>query len=68
LAYNRAYGAKVQRRYHARLRTKALFQTVPIPDTNAGIVTELKQAMSQWRKYSKAEAEHDPLYKITPEE
>jgi hypothetical protein len=34
-------------------------QTVAIPDTNAGIVTKLKQAMSQWRKYSKAEAAED---------
>jgi hypothetical protein len=59
LACNRAYGAKVQRRYHARLRKKALLQTVAIPDTNAGIVTKLKEAMSQWRKYSKAEAAKD---------
>jgi hypothetical protein len=35
---------------------KALLQTIAIPDTNTGIVTKLKQAMSQWRKYSKAEA------------
>jgi hypothetical protein len=34
-------------------------QTVAIPDTNAGIVTNLKQAVSQWRKYSKAEAAED---------
>jgi hypothetical protein len=34
-------------------------QTVAITDTNAGIVTKLKQVMSQWRKYSKAEAEED---------
>jgi hypothetical protein len=54
LACNRAYGAKVQRWYHARLRKKALLHTVAIPDTNAGIVTKLKQAMSQWMKYSKA--------------
>jgi hypothetical protein len=59
LACNRAYGAKVQRRYHARLRKKALLQTVAIPDTNAGIVTKLKQDMSQWRKYSKARADED---------
>jgi hypothetical protein len=59
LACNRAYGAKVQRRYHARLRKRALLQTVAIPDTNAGIVTTLKQDMSQWRKYSKAEAADD---------
>jgi altronate dehydratase len=59
LACNRAYGAKVQRRYHARLRKKALLQTVGIPDTNAGIVLKLKEAMSQWRKYSKAEAAED---------
>jgi hypothetical protein len=56
LTFNGAYGAKVQRRYHARLKRKALLQTVEIPDTNAGIVTKLKQAMSQWRKYSKAKA------------
>jgi hypothetical protein len=59
LAYNRAYGAKVQRRYHTRLTKKAIFQNVEIPDTNAGIVTKLKEAMSQWRKYSKAAAEED---------
>jgi hypothetical protein len=41
------------------LRKKALLQTVAIPDDNAGIVTKLKQAMSQWRKYSKAEAAED---------
>jgi hypothetical protein len=34
-------------------------QNVTIPDTNAGIVTKLKQAMSQWRKYSKTEAAED---------
>jgi hypothetical protein len=34
-------------------------QTVAIPDTNAGIVIKLKQSMSQWRKYSKAEAAED---------
>jgi hypothetical protein len=38
LACNRVYGAKVQRRYHTRLRKKALLQTVEITDTNAGIV------------------------------
>jgi hypothetical protein len=59
LACNRAYGGKVQRRYHARLRKKSLLQNVAITDTNAGIVTNLKQAMSQWRKYSKAEAAED---------
>jgi hypothetical protein len=59
LACNRAYVAKVQRRYYARLRKKALLQTVAIPDTNAGIVTKLNQAMSQWRKYSRAEAAED---------
>jgi hypothetical protein len=59
LVCNRAYGAKVQRRYHARLRQKSLLQNVAIPDTNSGIVTKLKQAMSQWRKYSKAEAAKD---------
>jgi hypothetical protein len=59
LACNRAYVANVQRRYYARLRKKALLQTVAIPDTNAGIVTKLNQAMSQWRKYSRAEAAED---------
>jgi hypothetical protein len=59
LACDRSYGPKVQRRYHARLRKKALLQNVAIPDTNAGIVKNLKQAMSQWRKYSKAEAAED---------
>jgi hypothetical protein len=59
LACNRAYGTKVQRRYHARLRKKAILQDVAIPDTNAGIVTKLKRAMSQWRKYSRAEAAED---------
>jgi hypothetical protein len=34
-------------------------QTVEIPDTNAGIVSNLKEVMSQWRKYSKAEAAED---------
>jgi hypothetical protein len=41
------------------LRKRALLQTVAIPDTNAGIVTKLKQAMSQWKKYSKVEAAED---------
>jgi hypothetical protein len=59
LACNRAYGAKVQQRYHTRLITKAILQNVAIPDTNAGIVTKFKEAMSQWRKYSKAEAAED---------
>jgi hypothetical protein len=59
LACNRAYGAKVQRQYHARLRKKTPLHTVAIPDTNAGIVTKLKHAMSQWRKYSKAEVAED---------
>jgi hypothetical protein len=59
LACNRAYGAKVQRLYHARLRKKALLQTVAIHDTNAGMVSKLKEAMSKWRKYSKAEAGED---------
>jgi hypothetical protein len=59
LACNRAYGAKVQRRYHARLRKKSLLQNVGITDTNSGIVTKLKEAMSKWRKYSKAEAVED---------
>jgi hypothetical protein len=57
LACNRAYGPKVQRWYHARLRKKSLIQNVEIPDTTAGIVTKLKEAMSKWSKYSKAEAE-----------
>jgi hypothetical protein len=43
LLCNRAYGTKVQRRYHARLRKKALLQNVKIPDTTAGIVTKLLQ-------------------------
>jgi type III secretory pathway component EscR len=34
-------------------------QTVEITDTNAGIVSNLKEAMSKWRKYSKAEIEED---------
>jgi hypothetical protein len=34
-------------------------QNVEIPDTNAGIVTKLNEAMSKWRKYNKAEAEDD---------
>jgi glutamate racemase len=59
LAYNRAYGAKVQIWYHARPWKKALLQNVKIPDTTAGIVTRLKEAMSKWRKYRKAEAEED---------
>jgi hypothetical protein len=56
LACNRAYGAKVQQRYHTRLRKKALLQNVKILDTSAGRVTKLKKAMSKWRKYRKAEA------------
>jgi hypothetical protein len=59
LTCNRAYGAKVQGQFHARLRKKALLQNVKNPDTTAGIVTNLKEAMSKWRKYSKAEAEED---------
>jgi hypothetical protein len=59
LACNRAYGAKVQKRHHARLRNKALLQTVKIPVTTVGIVRKPKEAMSKWRKYSKAEAEED---------
>jgi hypothetical protein len=39
-----------------KAKEKVLLQTTAIPDTNARIVTNLKQAMSQWRKYSKAEA------------
>jgi hypothetical protein len=34
-------------------------QNVAIPDNNAGIVTKLKDAMSQWRKYIKAEGAED---------
>jgi hypothetical protein len=34
-------------------------QTVAIHDTNAGIVTNLNQAMSQWMKYRKAKAAED---------
>jgi hypothetical protein len=34
-------------------------QTVEIPDTNAGIVSKLKEAMSKRRNYSKAEAEEE---------
>jgi hypothetical protein len=34
-------------------------QNVAIPDTNAGIVTKLKHAMSRWMKYIKAEAAED---------
>jgi hypothetical protein len=34
-------------------------QNVEISDTNAGIVTKLKEAMSKWRKYRKVEAEED---------
>jgi hypothetical protein len=59
LACNRAYGAWVQIRYHASLRTKALLHNVIISDTNAGIVSKLKEAMAKWRQYSKAEAEED---------
>jgi hypothetical protein len=50
LAYNWAYGAKVQRRYHSRLRRNALLNNVIIPDTTAGIVTKLKEAMAKWRQ------------------
>jgi transcriptional regulator len=59
LAFNRAFGAKVQRLYHERLKKKAPSQNVKIPDTTVGIVTKLKEAMSKWIKYSKAEAEED---------
>jgi hypothetical protein len=50
LACNRSYGAKVQRRYHSRLRKKALLQNVRIPDTTAVLVSKLKEAMSKWRR------------------
>jgi hypothetical protein len=59
LECNREYGAKVQRRYHARLRKKSLWQTIEIPDTNAGIVSKLKEAMSKCREYNKVETEED---------
>jgi hypothetical protein len=49
LEYNRSCGTKVQIVYHARLRKKALLQNVEIPDTNAGIVSKLKEAMSKFR-------------------
>jgi hypothetical protein len=61
LACNRAYGAKVQRRYHARLMTTELLKNVIIQDTIAGIVTKLKEAMSKWRQYIKAEADINTL-------
>jgi hypothetical protein len=59
LACNRVYGAKVQRKYDAIIRKQERLQNVAISDTNAGIVTRLKEAMSQWSKYSKAEADED---------
>jgi hypothetical protein len=34
-------------------------KNVEIPDNNAGTVTKIKQSMSQWRKYSNAEAAED---------
>jgi hypothetical protein len=49
-----AYGGNVQIRYHAML-----LKNVAITDINAGIVTKLKEAMSKWRKYSKADEEVD---------
>jgi hypothetical protein len=52
LACNRAYGSKVQ-----SCKTKE--KGTAIPDTNAGILKKLKEAMSKWRKYSKAEAAED---------
>jgi hypothetical protein len=57
LACNRACGAKVQRLYHARLRKNSLLQNVGIPDTTSGLFSKLKDDMSKWRRYSKAEAE-----------
>jgi hypothetical protein len=59
LACTRAYGAKVQIRYHARIRTKALLQNVIIPDSTAGIVIKLKNAMKKWKQYSKSEEAED---------
>jgi hypothetical protein len=59
LACNRAYGAKFQQWYHARLMEKALLQNVAIPDANSGIVSKLKEAMYQWRKKSNAKAAED---------
>jgi hypothetical protein len=53
--------AKVQRRYQARLSTKALLQNVITPDTTWGIVKKLKDEMAKWRQYSKAEAEEDSM-------
>jgi hypothetical protein len=38
---------------------KTILQNAEIPDTNAGIVTKLKEAISKWNKYSKAEAEQN---------
>jgi hypothetical protein len=46
-------------RYHARLRKKTLLQNVKIHDTTKGIVTKLKEAMSKWSKYNKAEVAED---------
>jgi hypothetical protein len=59
LACNRAYGSKVQRRYHSMLRKKSLLQNVGIPDTTTRLVSKLKEDMSKRRRYSKAEAEED---------
>jgi hypothetical protein len=59
LACNRAYGVKVQRGYHARIRKKSLLQNIAVPDSSAGIVKKLKDAMEKWKKYSKSEAEED---------
>jgi hypothetical protein len=52
----RGQGSKTVSR---KAKEKTLFQTVEIPDTNAGIFSKLKEDMSKWRKYSKAEAEED---------
>jgi hypothetical protein len=47
LACNRPYRAEVQIQYNARLMTKSLLQNVIIPDTTAGIVTKLEEAMNK---------------------
>jgi hypothetical protein len=41
------------------LRTKALLHNVIIPDTTADIATKLKETMTKWRQYIKADAEED---------
>jgi hypothetical protein len=56
LACSQAYWAKVQRWYHARIRTKALLHNFIIPDSTAGIVAKLNEAMAKWKQYIKSEA------------